>query len=109
MAVAYVSDVDKTPATGSSFTYTSFAITGTNPVLLVLIGLDSTTATVSSVVLSAGLSGGTPVEVKTQRKDRMYGSIWAVPAPTGTGTITVTLSASVPWQSNAIVFRSEER
>lgn len=101
MAVAHTSDTDKTPATGSSFTYTSFAVSGTNPVILVWIGLDSTTATVSSVAVSAGLTAGTPVEVKTQRFNASYSSIWAIPAPSGTGTITVTLSASVPWQSNA--------
>lgn len=107
MSVAFTSDVDKTPATGTSFTYTSFAVTGTNPVILVLIALSSTTATVSGVAVSAGLTAGTPVEVKTQRNTSSggttYVSVWAIPAPAGTGTITVTLSDSVPWQSNAVL------
>src|SRR6187549_1089896 len=113
MAVAYVSDTDKTPTTGSSFTYTSFAVSGTNPVILVCIALDSTTATVSSVACSAGLTSGTPVEVKTQRSTggntATWVSIWAIPAPSGTGTITVTLSASVPWQSNAILLSGADQ
>lgn len=106
-AVTYTSDVDKTPATGTSIAYTAFAISGSNPVVALLIALDSTTATVSGVVCSAGLTCGTPVEVKTQRDVndalRTYVSLWCLPAPSGTGTITATLSASVPWQSNAIL------
>ena len=109
MAVAYTSDTDKTPATGSSFSYTSFTVSGSNPVIIVLIGLDSTTATISSVAVSAGLTAGTPVEVITQRVGRAYTSLWAIPAPSGTGTITVTLSASVPWQSNAILFSGADQ
>lgn len=104
-AVTLTSDVDKSPTTGSSFTYTSFAVSGTNPAIAVLIGLASDTATVSSVAVSAGLSAGTPVEVGTARSasgtTKTYLSIWCIPAPSGTGTITVSLSASVAWQSNA--------
>lgn len=107
--VTYFSDTDKTPTTGSSFTYTSFSAGCPNPVIIVCIALNSTTATVSSVACSAGLSSGTPVEIKTQRQTASYVSIWAIPAPTGTGTITVTLSASVPWQSNAMVFSGADQ
>lgn len=106
-AVTYTSDADKAPATGTSIAYTSFAISGSNPVVTLLIALDSTTATVSGVVCSAGLTCGTPVEVKTKRDVndalRTYVSVWCLPAPSGTGTITATLSASVQWQSNAIL------
>lgn len=113
MAVSYTSDTDKTPATGTSIAYTSFAVSGTNPVILLLIALNSATATVSSVVLSAGLTGGTLVEVitirNTQGANNTYLSIWAIPAPTGTGTITATLSASVPWQSNAILMAGADQ
>ena len=108
MAVGYTSDTDQTPATSSSIVYTSFAVSGTNPVILLLIGLNSATATVSSVVLSAGLSGGTPVEF-TLRNDTTYLSLWCIPAPTGTGTITATLSASVDWQSNAILMSGADQ
>lgn len=109
LAVAYTSDVDKTPATGSSFTYTSFAVNGINPLIIVCIGMASTTATVSSVAVSAGLTASTPVEVKTVRDSDAYTSIWAIPAPSGTGTITVTLSASVPWQSHAILLANADQ
>lgn len=105
MAVAYISDADKTPATSSSIVWTSYAVSGTNPVILVLIALDHATATVSSVAVSAGLSAGTPVEVTTFRSTSVYLSLWAIPAPTGTGTITATLSASVPWQSTAMLMQ----
>src|SRR3990167_1249492 len=113
MAVGYTSDTDKTPATGSSFTYTSFVVSGTNPVIVVLIGLNSTTATVSSVAVSAGLPSGTPVEIaavrNTQGANGTYVSIWVLPAPSGTGTITVTLSASVAWQSTAILLSGADQ
>lgn len=108
MAVAYTSDFDFTPATGTSIQKTSYAISGTNPVVIFAIALKSTSATVSSVAVSAGLTSGTPVEVKTLRDgDNIldsYVSLWAIPAPSGTGTITATLSASVPWQANLILF-----
>ena len=113
MAIAYVADTDQAPATGSSFTYTSFAVSGTNPVIIVLIALDAATEVVNSVAVSAGLSAGTPVEVKALRSSsglsKTYVSIWAIPAPTGTGTITVTLSGSVPYQSNAILLSGADQ
>jgi len=114
MAVSYTSDTDKTPTTGSSFTYTSFAVSGTNPVIVLLIALADDTATVSSVAVSAGLTSGTPVEVITVRSvggdtPHTYLSGWAIPAPSGTGTITVTLSASVAWQSTAILLAGADQ
>lgn len=116
MAVAFTSDTDKTPATASSFTYTSFAVSGTNPVILVCIALFSPgtgTFTVSSVVVSAGLTAGTPVEVKNIQTSAgangTFISIWAIPAPSGTGTITVTLSGSTAYQSNAILMSGADQ
>lgn len=115
MAVTVTSTTGKTPATGSSFTYTSFAITGSNPAVVIMVALSSDTATVSSVACSAGLtcadggaganngfelgnlrssSGDTPVT---------YVSAWVLVNPSGTGTITVTLSASSAWQSAAFL------
>jgi hypothetical protein len=76
-----------------------------------MIALDSATATISSVAVSAGLTSGTPVQVITLRGgfDPIYLAVWAIPAPSGTGTITVTLSASVPYQSNAILFSGADQ
>jgi len=114
MAVAYISDADQTPATSATITYSSFAVSGSNPVIVVAVALKSATATVSSVVCSAGLTSGTPVEIKNFRGGTgdvltTFGSIWVIPAPVGTGTITVNLSASVPWQSNAILFSGADQ
>jgi hypothetical protein len=114
VAVAYVSDTDKTPATGTSIAYTSFAVSGTNPVIVLIIAYydAATTTTVSGVAVSAGLTAGTPVEVVFRRCTANSGtavSIWAIPAPSGTGTITATLSASVPWQSNAILLQGADQ
>jgi len=110
-AVAYISDVDKVNTTGSSIAWTSYAVSGSNPTIVLLIATNSSdpnsTMTVSSVVLSAGLTGGTPIECGTRRQGAStaisYVSIWAIPAPTGTGTITATLSASVAYQATAIL------
>lgn len=111
-SVAYISDADKAPATAASFTFTSYAISGTNPVVVLLIALAGTIAaeTVSSVAVSAGLTAGTPVEVKKlQTSASVIVSIWCIPAPTGTGTITVTLSASLAYQANAILMQGADQ
>lgn len=102
MAVAFSSVANTTPATGNSFTI-NITAPATNPVLLVGIGLDSTTATITSVSWSLG--SGTAVEVKTARQSNSFASVWAIPAPTaGAGTITVNISASVPYQGAAESF-----
>jgi hypothetical protein len=113
MAVAYVSDTDQTPATAASFTYPSFAVSGTNPVILVLTAVNTVAgATVTNVAVSAGLSG-TPAAViavaNTLVSGTTYVSVWAIAAPSGTGTITVTLSASAAYQSNAILFQGADQ
>lgn len=102
MAVAFDAVANVSPATGSSFNI-SITAPSTNPVIVVGIGLESTTATVSSVSWSLG--SGTTVEVLTARKSDAFASVWAIPAPTaGAGTISVTLSASVAYQAGAETF-----
>jgi hypothetical protein len=113
VAATYISDADQTPATAASFTYPSFAVSGTNPVILVLTAVASVAGqTVTNVAVSAGLSG-TPVAViafsNTVVSLTSYLSIWAIVAPSGTGTITVTLSASAAYQSNAILFQGADQ
>jgi len=104
MAVAYSgTHLAATPATNSTFTSGSMTVSGSNPVIIISVGLDSTTATVSSVSWSLG--SGTAVEVKNQRNNTSFASVWAIPAPAaGSGTYTVNLSASVPYQIDAALF-----
>lgn len=104
MSVAYISDVDDT-GTAISSNVTAFAVSGTNPVVVVGIAFEHATATVASVVCGGGLTSSTPVEVKTVRNVATFESIWAIPAPTGTGTITVTFSASVLFRVNYILMQ----
>src|SRR4029434_5384484 len=107
MAVAYVADTDQTPATAASITYSSFAVSGTDPVILVLTAVNKIGGvTVSNVAVSAGLSG-TPASIIAQSdgSNSTYVSIWAIAAPSGTGTITVTLSGSAAYQSHALLMQ----
>lgn len=108
-AVAYISDADKTDVLSGNDAFTSFTVSGTNPVILIVAGLDSAAGTVSSVVLSAGLTSGTPYLVKAQRNGTAQLEIWAIPAPTGTGTITVSYSVSVNHQCNAILMQGADQ
>lgn len=102
MAVAFDAVANVSPATGSSFNI-SITAPSTNPVIVVGIGLEGTTVTVSSVSWSLG--SGTAVEVLTARKSDAFASVWAIPAPTaGAGTVAVTLSASVAYQGGAETF-----
>ena len=95
------------PGTGGSFTI-SITVPAGNPVLMVGIGLSSTTETVSSVSWSLG--GGTPVEIKTVRLNASFASVWAIPNPgIGAGIITVTLSSSVPFQGAAETFTAADQ
>lgn len=90
-AVAFITDVS---GLGSAQSPTfNITVSGTNPVLLIDVGMDSTTATVSSVSWSLG--SGTPVEVKNSRSGTAFASVWAIPAPgAGAGTVTVNKSAA---------------
>lgn len=110
MAVSYTSIVSQTPATASSFTYTSYVVSGTNPVILVLINVNHTADVIpaNAVTVSAGLTG-TPVEIVTGRSNASLLSIWAIVAPSGTGTITVTLSESRAYQSSAILVNNADQ
>jgi hypothetical protein len=107
MAVAYISDADG-HNTAAADAANGFVVSGTNPVIVVLIGLNSATATVSSVVCSAGLSG-TATEVASVRNGTTFLSAWVVPAPSGTGTITVNFSASVDFDTNYILLQGADQ
>ena len=72
----------------------NITVSGTNPVLVVNVGLNSATATVLSVTWDLG--SGTPVEHKTVRGGTVYASAWNIPAPSlGAGTVTSALSTVV--------------
>lgn len=105
--VAYISDTDKAPASSTSFTYTSFAVSGTNPGIAVLVALDVTvngTRTLS-VATSAGLTGTVAKAATVTTNSDTQVDLWCITAPSGTGTITVSWTGSAPYQSNAILFQ----
>ena len=107
-AVAFGSSSNIAGATGSSATSASWAISGSNLVIVVYVSINSLTATISSVTWSLG--SGTPVSIKEVIADTSRTAIWAIPAPTsGTGTYTVTLSASVPHQIGANYFTGADQ
>jgi hypothetical protein len=108
MAVAYISTT-RDDGTNAASAFSGFVTSGTNPVVVLLIGLKHATATVSSVVLTGGITSGTPVEVKTIREVATYLSIWAIPAPTGTGTITINFSTSVLYHSAALLLQGADQ
>lgn len=103
--MAFISSEADGRDTQTSHIFTGVVTSGTDPVIILPIALNSLTATVSSVVVSAGLTAGTPVECKTVRNGTTYLSLWAIPAPTGTGTITVTYSGSVEYRVDAILLQ----
>jgi hypothetical protein len=96
MAATHSSTALATPATGTAPTI-SITVSGTNPALIVFVGLDSFTAASNSCSWSLG--GGTPVLIASIRSaNGAYAAVWKVPAPTaGAGTITLGNSASVPY------------
>src|SRR5712664_3693811 len=87
------------PALGSVTTASnvgpSWTISGTKPAIIVAIGYQDASITVSSVSWSLG---GTGVQAKLIRGGSGVNdttAIWCIPAPTtGTGTLTVTLSGA---------------
>jgi hypothetical protein len=89
MSVAHVTS---TSGLGSAQNPTfSITVSGTNPAIMVGSGLDSASATISSVSWSLG--SGTAVEVKNQRTGPSFATVFAVPAPAaGAGTLTVNKS-----------------
>jgi hypothetical protein len=112
MAVAYVSDTDSGPAIGTSIVWAGFAVSGANPVIVLAIALSGSASaeTVTSVVCSAGLTSGTPVEVnRLQANSGTIVSIWKIPAPVGTGTITANLSASMAHQACALLLQGADQ
>src|ERR1700730_16401376 len=66
-SVAYVSSTTKVDVASGNDTYSSFAVSGTNPVIIIVAGLYDSSGSVSSVVVSGGLTAGTPYLVKQQR------------------------------------------
>ena len=107
-AVAFGSSSNIAGATGSSATSASWAISGSNLVIVVYVSINSLTATIDSVTWSLG--SGTAVSVLEVISGTSRTAIWAIPAPTsGTGTYTVTLSASVPYQIGANYFTGADQ
>jgi hypothetical protein len=108
MAVGYTSDVDKQDVASGNDVFTSFAVSGTNPAIIIAAAMraDTGSLSVASIVLSAGLSGGTPVLTKTQTNGTTRAEIWSIPAPSGTGTITVTYTGSGEHQCCAVLMNN---
>lgn len=109
MSVAWVVSANVAPGgTTTPFTF-GITVSGTNPVLMVGIGLASDTATITAVTWSLG--SGTPFEVKNIRAGTAYASVWAIPAPTaGAGTISVSVSeAAIYHQAAASVFSGADQ
>jgi len=107
MSAVFDAVANVAPATGGSFTI-NITVPSSLPVLLVGIALSSATATISSVSWSLG--SGTPVELKTDRVNSTFGSVWVIPAPVaGAGVLTVNLSASVPFQGAAETFTGADQ
>ena len=107
-AVAFGGTTNTTAGTAASVTSASWAIFGTNLAIIVYIGINSLTVTISSVTWSLG--SGTPVSVKELLNGANRTAIWAIPAPTsGTGTYTVTFSASVDFNVAANYFTGADQ
>lgn len=113
MAVAFGTVKSATPATGSTFTSSSWTISGSNLVIVISIGLQTSNATVTGVSWSLG--SGTAAQIKhTQTANGTAidcaHDVWAIPAPVaGSGTFTVNLSASVPYQITADYFTGADQ
>lgn len=87
----------------------NITVSGTAPLLVVEVGLDSTTATVSSVSWSG--TSGTALEVKNVRSGTAFNSVWAIPAPQAiAGTVTVNKSAaSINHQVDVTCFQNTDQ
>jgi hypothetical protein len=96
---------------GSTTPITTATITtpASNPLVLFAVHLSSTTATVTSIVASAGLGGGTATQIVALRETGGAATgyvVWfclVAPTPSGSGTAAITLSAAVPWHYSWIV------
>lgn len=111
MAVAFGTTKSFAPATyaGSPVSSSAWAISGSNLVIVVYIGLSAATEVVNSVVWNSG--SGTPVEIGARRDGgTAYISVWAIPAPVAaTDTFTVALSGNVPYQISADYFTGADQ
>jgi len=97
-------------ATGNAQNPTlNITVSGTNPVLVQCVGLDSTTATVTG--LSWSLGSGTTVDVRSVRSGTAFCDVWAIPAPSaGAGTVTINKSAaSINHQLDVILYTGADQ
>lgn len=107
MAVAFGGTIPTVGATTlATLTSGSWAISGSNLVILVGFTYSSATITTSSVTWSLGGTGVLIKRIAGGPGGSTIAEIWAIPAPTaGTGTVTVTLSGAPPsWTFNADYF-----
>lgn len=109
-AVAYGSVATANRATSTGFTTASITVSGTNPVLVVHMGLEASTGqTVSAVSWSLG---GTGVLVKVIQAggSNAREETWCIPAPVGgSGTASATFSASVAYQYGVILYTGADQ
>lgn len=108
MAVSYVSDTDKINVTSGNDSFTSFAVSGSNPAIIIVAASYNNNG-ISSVSVSAGLTAGTPYSVKQQKNGTTTFDIWAIPAPSGTGTITVSYATSANHQCCAVLLNGADQ
>jgi hypothetical protein len=108
MAIAFSTNVSSAAATTTNIAV-NITVSGTNPVLIGKVALDSATATVTSATWSLG--SGTALEVKSLRAGiGPLTSIWAVPAPTGgAGSLRLGFSASVPAHSDTALWTGADQ
>lgn len=109
MAVSFSTHASASPVTTTNIAI-SLTVGGTNPALVQIIGIADDTATVTS--LSWTLGSGTTVQITSVAGSTIaVGSpfartaAWAIPAPgAGAGTARAGFSASVPIQSDLLLF-----
>jgi len=104
-AVAYVDDIDGTSAFGGQLAVQDITVSGTNPVLLVLVGANAPDGvSIMSIDLGLGLTG-TPSEVVTEQASLGNGMvlIWVITAPAGSGDITINFSSNITATVNVLL------
>jgi hypothetical protein len=112
-AVTETATVSVTPSTGTSVTTGSISTDATNPVLVVHVGLNSATVTVTSIT-TTGFGGATGTSIVSHRSSLVttsYITTWCIPAPTAgtSGTVTVNFSASVAYQVFVTAFNNADQ
>lgn len=106
-AVTFIAS-DRDNVTATTIVNPSITVSGTNPVLVVGISMDSATATVTSVTWSLG---GSFTEIGNIRSaSTAYTSIWCLAAPTsGAGQVTGNFSASVTVHMSNLVYSGADQ